>query len=559
MTRRVCFNTQSGGIPLSGRDSGLIMSADYDVCVVEDDAGDRDEVVDALTRIGYRCVTAPTVRSAWEVISQHKPKVVVSAWNMPDDNAVALCHRVRESAEGQTTFFLVATRDGDVEQRTRALEAGIDDYLIKPIDSAVLLARVRVGIRMWDVTERLRQAAITDGLTGLYNHDHLNRIIEREVKRSRRYGGRLSLIMIDLDFFKAVNDTYGHLVGNDTLVEVANILRKSVRDIDTVGRYGGEEFVIVAPEASLEDAVAISDRVRHNISDTLHLEALQQHRITASFGVASADDIRVRCAADLVDLADRALYCAKSAGRNQVVTALEIDDATPLGIEGNEVEALRKQVAVLSVQAKEVYVQTVSSLLQALEEKDPFTAKHSINVSFYAENIARAIGLNEPLTVSIRNAGLLHDIGKVGIPDRILMKPTRLTPIEEMVMRQVPAISVRIIDYLRILESEMHIIRHQGEYFDGTGYPDGLKGEQIPIGSRVLLVANAFDAMTTDRVYRTCRGTEEAFAEIQANAGRQFDPKAINGLETILRTHRGEIAERIKDTVQALRISCATL
>jgi len=535
------------------------MGTSFDVCSVGSDARQRDQIVSALTRAGYRCLSGDNAQKAWEIITQQRPKVVISSSDLPDEDALTLCHRVRESADVMTTFFLIATSDQDAERRTAALESGIDDYLITPIDDAVLLARVRVGIRMWEVNERLRRAAITDGLTGLFNHDHLNFVIERELKRSRRYGGRLSLIMIDLDFFKAVNDTYGHLVGNDTLVEVARILRESVRDVDTVGRFGGEEFVIVAPEASLDDAVAISERVRHNISETLHVEALRQHRITASFGVASADDVRARSAADLVDLADRALYKAKSTGRNQVLTALDLDDDQSMAIEANEVEALRKQVAVLSVQAKEVYVQTVSSLLQALEEKDPFTARHSLNVAFYAENIARTMGLNEPLSVSIRNAGLLHDIGKVGIPDRILMKPTRLTPIEEMVMRQVPAISVRIIDYLRILESEMHIIRHQGEYYDGTGYPDGLKGEQIPIGSRVLLVANAFDAMTTDRVYRACRSIDETFEEIQNNIGGQFDPKVADALDTLLRTSRDDIAERIKDTVESLRMTCAVV
>lgn len=535
------------------------MGKTYDVCVIEDDAAELKLMVGILSGAGYKCLTAEDGEAGWELVKQHRPKVVVSDWELPGQDGLQICHRLRETPELATTFFVMVTGRDDEEQRTHALDDGVDDYLTKPLDRSSLMARVRVGIRMWEVNERLRQAAVTDGLTGLYNQDHLNLVIERELKRARRFGGRLSLIMVDLDFFKAINDTYGHLVGNATLVDVARVLRQNVRDVDTVGRFGGEEFAIIAPEATLEDAVAISERIRHGIADTLAVDALHGHQVTASFGVATADDARVRSATDLVDVADRAMYCAKSQGRNRVATALDVSEDSPLVIEGKEVEDLRKRVVILSVQAKEVYVQTVSSLLQALEEKDPFTARHSLNVAHYCEQIARALGLSEPLAISIRNAGLLHDIGKVGIPDRILMKPAKLSQIEQMVMRQVPAISVRIIDHLCILDSEMHIIRHQGEHFDGSGYPDGLRTEQIPIGSRVVLVANAFDAMTTDRVYRSCRSIDQAMKEIHCMAGKQFDPQVASTLENIIHTRQDEVRQRIRETVEVLRISAAAV
>lgn len=515
-------------------------------------------MLEVLSGAGYACSGAEDGELGWSAINEHRPKVVVCGHSVAGCDAIQLCRRTRESAELTATFFLMVGPAHGSEERARALEECVDDYVATPIDPATLRARVRVGIRMWEVNERLRRAAVTDGLTGLFNHDHLNFIIDREVKRTRRYGGRLSLIMIDLDFFKAVNDTFGHLVGNDTLVEIARILGESVREVDTVGRFGGEEFVIVAPETAMDDALVLCERVRRAITDEVQVPALGAYQVTASFGIATTDDPRVRSAADLVDLSDRALYIAKSTGRNQVATAVDVTDETSFGIESVEVDGLRKQVAVLSVQAKEVYIQTVSSLLQALEEKDPFTARHSLNVAYYSERIARGLRLSEPLSVSIRNAGLLHDIGKVGIPDRILMKPSKLTSIEEMVMRQVPAISVRIIDYLRILDSEMHIIRHQGEHYNGSGYPDGLRGEQIPIGSRVLLVANAFDAMTTDRVYRACCSIDEAYAEIKSLAGAQFDPRVVEALDDLVRSARSDVEERIKSTMDALRLAAST-
>ena len=530
------------------------MNEPCDVLLVEKNVGDSNVITRTLAKGGYTCVVAPDAQIGWELIVQHHPKVILSDWETPGTDGLELCRRVRGAPELMATYFVMVTGCRKSVQREAALETGVDDYLFKPVDRSILMARVRLGIRMWDVNERLRQAAITDGLTGLYNHDHLNTIIEGELNRARRYGGCLGLIMLDLDHFKAVNDTYGHLTGNDTLVEVARILTETVRDVDTVGRFGGEEFAVVVPETSSVEALAICERIRLGVKDTLHVDALHDHVVTASLGVATADDARVHSAADLIDLADRAMYAAKRRGRDCVVLAHEIGDVDyPTAIEHQEVECLRKRVAVLSVRAKEVYVQTISSLLQALEEKDPFTARHAVNVSRYCEELAHVVGVSESLAVTIRNAGLLHDIGKVGVPDRILTKHGRLTDTERTVMRQVPAISVRIIDHLRILESEMQVIRHQSEYFDGSGHPDGLSREQIPIGSRIVLVANAFDAITTDRVYRHARSIDEAMNELNKLAGKQFDPGIVESLGIYVRTNRPDVEARIRETADLLR------
>jgi len=530
------------------------MSEPCDVLLVAKDFGDTNVIPMSLAQRGFTCVVAPDARHGWELIVQHRPKVILSDWDMPGTDGLDLCRRVRGALDLMATYFVMVTSSHESVHRESALQSGVDDYLFKPIDRSILMARVRLGIRMWDINERLHRAAITDGLTGLYNHDHLNTIIERELNRARRYGGCLGLIMLDLDHFKAINDTYGHLTGNQTLVEIARILTETVRDVDTVGRFGGEEFAVVVPETSAVEAVAICERIRLGVRDTLNVDGLQSHVVTASLGVATADDPRVRSATDLIDLADRALYRAKRRGRNCVVTAQNLrEDDSSAGIEHQEVECLRKRIAVLSVRAKEVYIQTISSLLQALEEKDPFTARHSLNVSHYCQELADIVGVNEAHAVTIRNAGLLHDVGKVGVPDRILMKHERLTDLERMVMRQVPAISVRIIDHLRILESEMQIIRHQSEHYDGSGYPDGLHREQIPIGSRILLVANAFDAITTDRVYRDGRSIDEAIRELRELAGKQFDPGIVDALEKYVRTYRSDIETRVRETADMVR------
>jgi diguanylate cyclase (GGDEF)-like protein len=362
--------------------------------------------------------------------------------------------------------------------------------------------------------------------------------------------------MMDLDFFKAVNDTYGHLAGNDVLEQVARILRESVRDIDAIGRVGGEEFAIILPEARSTDAAQVAERVRLAMSKTLSVKAIHNHVLTASFGVADSEDLRVTSSADLLDLADRALYLAKRQGRNRVAFACQLDEGSEIAesLLTNEVEWLQRRLAVLSARVRDVYVQSVASMLQTLDEKDPYTARHAVNVAFYAEQIAEQMGCDRGTRKSVYNASLLHDIGKVGVPDRILMKQTPLSRLERMVMEQVPIIGTRIVDHMRILESEVQIIRHQREHFDGSGIPAGLAGKQIPIGARILLVADAFDAMTTDRVYRERRPIDEAVDELRRLSGTQFDPQAVAALLEILEENRPGWEQRINETIEVMHM-----
>jgi len=527
---------------------------EYDICIVEDHPDLQRLIFETLTRAGFVCRCASNGVEGWELVTAHPPKVILCDWHMPGLDGLEFCRRVREHTKLSDLFFVLMTAHDKAGSKTLALCSGADDYLIKPIDLDELVARVRVGQRMWAMQEKLRQAAYTDGLTGLCNHDHLARVLEAEINRSRRYGGPLSLVMIDLDYFKTINDTHGHLVGNQVLLQVADCLRATVRDVDTIGRFGGDEFAIVAPEATQDAAAVVARRVLEAVHQRVRIENIDNFRLGASIGVASTDDLRVKNAADLLNLADQAMYIAKRNGRDRVATADEVSDdhVTPESlIEVEEVQSLRRRVAVLSVKAKQVYVQSIASLLQALDEKDPYTSRHSRNVASFAERIAHHMGCAEGSVLAVRNAGLLHDIGKVGIPDRILLKPTSLTPLEHAVMQQVPLISARIVDHLRILESERQIIRHQREHYDGGGGPDGMAGDTIPIGARILFVADAFDAMTTDRAYRSRRSIPEAVEELARCAGSQFDPLAVTALRELLDDHYAWWQNRINATTEA--------
>ncbi len=491
-----------------------------------------------------------------QCVMNHQSRVVVCDYELPDGDGVQLFRAIRKNADLAGTYCILVSATAGSDLATHALDAVADDYLQKPIPLRELAARVRVGIRMWTMHDQLRRAATTDTLTGLANHGQFHRVLESEMGRSRRYGHPLALIMLDLDFFKAVNDTFGHLTGNQVLEELATILTEGVRDVDTVGRLGGEEFGIVLPVARTSDAFQVAERIRTRLPKSLSIRHEHNQDVTASFGIADSEDPRVTTAADLVDLADRALYVAKRRGRNRTAMACDLSDRADVEatIETDEVEWLRRRLAVLSARVRDVYVQSVATLLKALDEKDPHAARHSMNVAFYAEEVAGQIGCSRALRKSVYNAALLHDIGKVGVPDTILTKRTPLTPLEQMVIEQVPLIGTRIVDHMRILESEIQIIRHQREYFDGSGVPAGLKDDQIPIGSRILLAADAFDAMTTDRVYRARKPVEEALSELDRLGGTQFDPTVVGALTECFAQNRAAWEERISGTLRAARL-----
>jgi len=526
-----------------------------DVCLIDGDRTQRVLLLQRLLSLKYNVTQcADGLEGLCQVRRQH-PRVVICDLHAAHLDGLQLCRHIRTDPTLASIYLIVASDRASRQHMHAALHAGADDYVLKPYDPEELTARIRNGLRINALQERLRKAALTDGLTGLWNHTQLCELLEREFARTRRYGTVTSLLMLDLDHFKAVNDTYGHEAGNRVLQATAQHLRSAVRDTDAVARYGGEEFVVLCPQTALDEALQLAERIRASFPQRTRVPDLPQLAVTACIGAASTADPRVGSASDLLDVADQALYAAKRAGRDRVVSAAAPPhDPFAGGVQVADVDRLQKQVVALSMQSKDLCLQSIWALVQALEARDPHTARHSRNVTFIANALAERTGWPENLRLAINNAAMLHALGKIGIPDRILLKPGPLTPDEAALMRRVPLMTCKILEPLRIFETETTIIRHMREHYDGSGYPDGLAANRIPLGSRLLAVAEAFAAMTATRSFRRHRSAEDAVAEIRAEAGRQFAPEFTELLEHTHQAQRERWQAQIDSSLAQVRM-----
>ncbi len=380
---------------------------------------------------------------------------------------------------------------------------------------------VAVGIENARLLEKTRELSITDELTGLYNRRHFYEVLEAEMERTQRYGRSFSVAMLDLDGFKQYNDRFGHTNGDAALKSLGERLKSSLRKVDRVFRYGGDEFTIILPSTEARKAKKIIDRIKSEWLEVPKAENLVlESPLGFSAGIAQFPE-NAETADGLVFLADAALYHSKREGgyKSTLVSNLGEVPASMLG------SATMDQVYALSAM---------------VDAKDPHTYGHSKRVAAIVERIGKAIKLPPKELADLRAAALLHDIGKVGVPDAILTKPDKLVKHEWKIIRTHPVEGAKIVGYVRELVELVPIIRHHHEWYDGTGYPDGLKGEDIPLGARIISIADAYDTMTTQRPYRDVVSQEEALAELSRCSGTQFDSQLV---ETFCRAVNEDIEQ----------------
>ncbi len=372
-----------------------------------------------------------------------------------------------------------------------------------------LTSQIAMPIENSQLYAKAEERARIDELTGLLNRHSLDEMITSEISRHSRYGGVFLLIILDLDSFKAFNDNYGHLAGDKLLRQVGSIMKRTIRSADQAFRYGGDEFAILLPQTTVEAAYQVAERVRKRIASEVKGDHIL---ITASLGLASwpADGIGAN---EIIAAADTALYHAKRGGGNHSYlasgTLLPLDNIIVGGGNNEANEALN----------------AVFALGAAVDGNNYYTSNHSKRVNTYAVALAEALKLKPQEVSSVATCALLHDIGKIGISDDILNKPGKLTAEEWEAIKVHSQLGATIASHAPQLTHCVPGILHHHERYDGSGYPEGLKGENIPLEARILAIVDAFTAMTSDQPYSEALSYDAALAEIKRGAGKQFDPK----------------------------------
>lgn len=364
----------------------------------------------------------------------------------------------------------------------------------------------------------LEDLALTDGLTHLANHRQFHTQLARELEQARSRGARVALVMFDIDYFKQYNDAYGHPEGDRLLAGIGETIRNVIRAGDTGARYGGDEFALILPGAGIDEATAVSRRIQDAIVHLARQEAFGRNRaiVALSAGVA-VYPISALEKDDLIRRADEALYSAKHQESKLEIYHSVFDD-------------LKSQLDSSELSL----VNTVRTLLTVINAKDRYTYGHSERVVTYCLAAGRQLALGEEEMKLLRIAAFLHDIGKIEIARDILCKHERLTEEEHQVIQQHPLWGAEIIQPVHSLRGVVPIVLQHHERWDGGGYPSGLKGNDILSTSRILAVADAFDAMTTDRPYHKAMSRTEALSELKRCAGTQFDPWVVDAFAAAL-------------------------
>ncbi len=405
------------------------------------------------------------------------------------------------------------------------------------------------------VFQKLQQQSITDGLTGIKTRRFFFEALGSELKRASRSGRPISVVLMDLDKFKAVNDTKGHLEGDLVLGRVARLLEQRCRQSNVVARYGGDEFIILMPETGVEQAQILAERLRQWVAQD---PALSEHHITGSFGVGSFP-VHGFSMEDIIRVADAGMYVSKHAGGDRVSTVEQLPEGETAALHRQSIsgyiegflqrehtgpEHLEELLSTLRKMAgdgdsnAQVLRDAIETLTGAAESRELNSSGHGEMVARYSEIIARSLSLPAEEVADLAFAARVHDAGKIFVPERILNKPGPLNDEEHYLLKWHARVGGEILATLPDGKKLQQAVQHHHESFDGGGYPDGLRGEQIPLWARILAITDAYVNMTTERSFAAAKTSEQALAELEKMSGTRYDGMLVRILLRELKTER---------------------
>ncbi|MDZ7860341.1 MAG: diguanylate cyclase [Candidatus Krumholzibacteriota bacterium] len=514
------------------------------ILIVDDDADMCDELKEALHQNNFAITLANTAAEAREELLKTEFDLAILDVYLPDSTGIELAKKIRE--DNSTTSILMITGYASLDSCLDAWDAGALKFIQKPLDPAKLKSAVNEALRIRDEEERrirrerkLEKQGLTDFLTGLYNKRYFNDWLATEIRSAKRYGYSFSLAMADIDFFKSVNDVYGHISGDILLKSFAEFLKNHIRESDVLARYGGEEFLILLNRTNKNGSLAFAEHLRASVEANFFSARGKKLKLTVSIGVSSFPEDGLT-AKNLMDASDWALDKAKIAGRNRVASAGGIagQASERIGKDAPEpgADEMRGKLSDIVKRANKTVLESVRAFAREVDMRDHYYDGHLDEIAATAGMIGDKLSLSDREIDNIRIAAALRDLGKVSLPDHILDKRGKLTKSEEDLMKMHPLMGADIVNFIPRFKDIAPLILFHHEMFNGQGYCNGLKGKEIPVGARVVAVADAYHALISDRPYRKAYTREEAIHIVKKDSGKRFDPQVVGAMVETLRS-----------------------
>lgn len=502
------------------------MDDKVNILLVEDSRGDS-WIKTGLEQADYTVRSVVSVQEAVEILSKERIDCILLDSQIPD------CAGVVKKLKLDVIPVIMLVDLGKKEDVIIWLEAGADDYADKSVGIEIIFVRLKAVLRMKYLNgafiqadrtiAELKDQSVKDSLTGLYNHKYFHEVLSTEISRATRGKYNICCCMIDIDYYKQINDNYGHACGDFMLKEVSTQIKECFRQSDILIRYGGDEFVALLIDTDYAGACSVAERLRSHIEAHNFGYLGISVKLTVSVGICSLFEDGFFDKDRFISSADRALYEAKLRGRNNIVIYREL----VAGIFLNTPSLLRMERRIYSIAeyAKKNYIDSLKILIFAWEKKRQYTRKHSLNVFKYVRLIINETNLPKNEIEVIENAAILHDLGKLLISEDILFKD-KLIQKEYEIIKKHPTLAISLLSRSGFMKRELPIILHHHERFDGQGYPVGFKGKCIPLGSRIIAVADAYVNFISFYRNKTVN-YREIINNLLAGAGAQFDPEIV--------------------------------
>jgi len=409
-----------------------------------------------------------------------------------------------------------------VGERTQDLLQETNRYKVSELEKS------KLNRELIKTNEKLKSVSLIDAHTGLYNYRYLQEAIEVEFQQSRRYAQNLAIIMLDIDYFKSINDLYGIAFGDLVLKQLAKQLKRMVRRYDILIRYSGEEFIIISPRLNRNNAFNLAQRLLDSLNFINFGNKKHSVKLKMSLSVVTFPEDKAKNGMDLVNLADVLLNKAKEGGGNRVYSSLDASKGIEKFSKTAGIKTLKNTINKLNKQSKQGLSESIFAFAKTLELKDHYTGEHVENTVHFATAVAKELNLPKEDVELIEQAAMLHDLGKIGISESILLKKGKLNKKEFEEIKKHPQIGADIIRPIQFLHELIPLIFYHHERWDGKGYPSGIKGEDIPLGARVIAIADVYQALISDRPYHKAFTKSAAIEIIKKSSGTQFDPQVVS-------------------------------